>query len=122
VSLLLVTVGGLAGILARYGLGTAVPTVNLPWVTVAINVVGSFLLGALIPWGSHLSEPVRNGLAVGFCGSFTTFSTFSVEVFYDAHAGDTGFAMLYLAASVVGGILAAAVGYFTGRGLLHLTT
>jgi fluoride exporter len=120
VSLLLVAIGGLAGVLARYGLGTAVSTSNLPWMTVAINVAGSFILGAIIPWGSHLSEPVRNGLAVGFCG-FTTFSTFSVEVFYDSHAGDAGFAILYLAASVVGGVLAAAIGYYSGRGLLHLT-
>lgn len=120
-SLLLVAVGGLVGVLARYGLGTTVSTSNLPWVTVAINVAGSFILGAIIPWGSHLSEPVRNGLAVGFCGGFTTFSTFSVEVFYDSHAGDAGFAVLYLAASVVGGVLAAATGYYAGRGLLHLT-
>jgi CrcB protein len=121
VSLLLVGIGGLAGVLARYGLGTTVSTGNLPWMTVAINVAGSFVLGAIIPWGGHLSEPVRNGLAVGFCGGFTTFSTFSVEVFYDSHAGDTGFAILYLAASIVGGVLAAAIGYYTGRGLLHLT-
>jgi CrcB protein len=121
VSFLLVTVGGLAGVLARYGLGTSVSTHGLPWVTVAINLVGSFILGAIIPWGSHLSEPVRSGLAVGFCGGFTTFSTFSAEVFFDSHAGDAGFALLYLAASVIGGVLAAALGYYAGRGLLHLT-
>jgi CrcB protein len=115
VSLLLVAVGGLAGVLARYGLGTTVSTANLPWITVAINVAGSFVLGALLPLGAHLSEPVRNGLAVGFCGGFTTFSTLSVEVFFNARSGDSGFAVLYLAASIVGGVAAAALGYYAGR-------
>jgi fluoride exporter len=114
-SVLLVSVGGLAGVLARYGLGTAVSTANLPWITVAINVVGSFVLGMLLPLGTHLSEPVRNGLAVGFCGGFTTFSTFSVEVFFNARSGDTGFVAVYLAASIAGGIAAAALGYYFGR-------
>jgi CrcB protein len=117
VSLLLVGIGGLAGVLARYGLGTTVSTANLPWMTVMINVAGSFVLGALLPLSTHLSEPVRNGLAIGFCGGFTTFSTLSVEVFFNAKTGDTGFALLYLAASIVGGVLAAALGYYGGRAL-----
>jgi CrcB protein len=83
--------------------------------TVAINVAGSFVLGALLPLGDHLSAPVRNGLAVGFCGGFTTFSTLSVEVFFNARSGDSGFAILYLAASIVGGVAAAALGYYAGR-------
>jgi fluoride exporter len=57
----------------------------------------------------------RHGLSIGLLGGFTTFSTFSVEIFYDTHGGDGGFALLYLAASVIGGIAAAAVGYYVGR-------
>jgi CrcB protein len=116
-TLLAVAVAGLAGVLARYGLGTAVGPAHTPWMTVAINVVGSFILGALIPLGDHLPHAIRNGLAVGFCGGFTTFSTFSVEVFYDAHSGDTGFAALYFIASLAGGVAAAAAGYYAGRAL-----
>jgi CrcB protein len=104
-----------AGVLARYGLGTAVPTDRLPWMTVAINVFGSFLLGFLLPLGDQMSAPVRNGLSIGLLGGFTTFSTFSVEVFYDIHSGDSSFALLYLAASVVGGVAAAGLGYYAGR-------
>ncbi len=111
----LVAAGGVLGVLARYGLGTAVSGDRLPWMTVAINLAGSFALGFLVPFGDQLPEPVRNGLGVGLLGGFTTFSTFSVEVFYDAHGGDSGFALLYLAASVIGGIAAAGLGYYAGR-------
>jgi CrcB protein len=115
VALLCVSLGGLAGVLARYGLGQTVSTANTPWMTLAINVTGSFVLGAALPWGHRLSEPVRDGIAIGFCGGFTTFSTLSVEVFYNARAGDGGYALLYLTASIAAGILAAAVGYYLGR-------
>jgi CrcB protein len=115
VTVLLVAIGGVVGVLARYGLGTTVSASALPWMTVAINVAGSFALGFLLPLGDELSEPVRNGLGIGLLGGFTTFSTFSVEVFYDAHGGDAGFALLYLAASVAGGVAAAALGYYAGR-------
>ena len=111
----LVALGGVIGVLARYGLGTTVSGDGRAWMTVAINVAGSFALGFLLPLGDELSEPVRNGLGVGLLGGFTTFSTFSLEVFFDAKSGDGGFALLYLVASVVGGIAAAGLGYYAGR-------
>jgi fluoride ion exporter CrcB/FEX len=46
-------------------------------------------------------------------------STVSVEVFYDAHTGDSGFAVLYLAVSIAGGLIGAAAGYYAGRALAH---
>ena len=118
-TVLAVGVAGLAGVLARYALGNAVSPTNTPWMTLAINVAGSFVLGALIPLGDDLPGPLRQGIAAGFCGGFTTFSTFSVEVFYDAHAGDAGFAILYLGASIAGGLAGAAIGYYAGRALAH---
>jgi fluoride exporter len=119
VTVLAVGLAGLAGVLARYGLGTLVTQTNTPWMTLAINVAGSVVLGALIPLGDGLPAPLRAGIAIGFCGGFTTFSTVTVEVFYDAHAGDTGFALLYLATSIVGGLAGAALGYYAGRALAH---
>jgi fluoride exporter len=103
--------------MARYGLGTLVNTDQLPWMTVAINVVASFCLGFLLPLGDELSAPVRNGLSIGLLGGFSTFSTFTVEIFYDAHSGDSGFALLYVAASLIGGVAAAALGYYSGRAI-----
>lgn len=55
---------------------------NLPYGTLFVNIVGSFLLGLLVATGfrgDYFSPEVRIGLAVGFMGGFTTFSTFSYE-------------------------------------------
>ncbi len=117
VTVLLVAVGGVIGVLARYGLGTTVSPVNAPWMVLAINVAGSFMLGALVPWSAHLSEPIRAGLMAGFAGGFTTFSTVSVQVFLDARGGDTSLALLYVAASIAGGVAAAALGFYAARAI-----
>lgn len=102
--------------LARYGLSSAFPGDALPWVTVAINVVGSFVLGALVvvDWSS---TEVRTALGVGFLGGFTTFSTFSVQAVVDVDAGEPGRALLYVGLSVVLGSAAAALGYSLAHSL-----
>src|SRR5918997_5634279 len=112
---LLVAVGGLLGVLARFGLSRlTLHQESLLWTTVGINVAGSFLLGLLVaePW---FSRDVREGIGVGFLGGFTTFSTFSVQVVLDVEAGEPWRAAGYMAASVVGGIAAAACGFALGR-------
>ena len=111
----LVAAGGLAGVLARYGITRlTLHTEALLWSTVAINVVGSFLLGLLVG-GAWFSRDVREGIGVGFLGGFTTFSTFSVQIVLEADGGRPGIAALYLAASVLGGIAAATAGYALAR-------
>ena len=112
---LLVAVGGVLGVLARFGLSRlTLHHGSLLWTTVGINIVGSFLLGLLAaePW---FSRDVREGIGVGFLGGFTTFSTFSVQIVLEVDAGEPGRAALYLAASVVGGVAAAAAGFALGR-------
>ncbi|HYI80163.1 MAG TPA: CrcB family protein [Thermoleophilaceae bacterium] len=109
-----VGVAGMGGVLARYALSTPFHGSTLPWVTVAINVAGSFLLGVLVT-ASGLSGELRTALGVGFLGGFTTFSTFSVQVVLDVDAGEPGRALLYVAASLVLGIVAATAGYVLGR-------
>ncbi len=114
---LLVAVGGVLGVLARHGVARLAPDpAAVLWSTVSINVAGSFLLGLLVA-GDWLSRELRDALGVGFLGGFTTFSTFSVHVVLDLDGGRTGRAVLYLAASVLGGIAAAACGYALGRAL-----
>ena len=111
---LMVGLAGLAGVLARYGISSGFHGDVLPWVTVAINVAGSFALGVLV--SSHNFSPdVRTVAGVGFLGGFTTFSTFSVQLFLDLEAGEPVRALLYGAASVLLGLGAAACGYYLGR-------
>jgi fluoride exporter len=118
VTALLVAIAGAAGVLARYGVGRLVDPDTLPTATVAINVTGSALLGFLVAAGGSLAPEIRTALAVGLLGGFTTFSTFSVDVFLDIDSGRAGEALVYTAASVVLGVAAAAGGYFAGRAVV----
>ena len=112
---LLVGAGGLLGVLARYGITRAtLHTDWLLWSTVAINVGGSFLLGLLVA-EQWFSRDLREAIGVGFLGGFTTFSTFSVQAVLETDGGRPGLALAYVAASVIGGIAAAAAGYALGK-------
>ena len=114
---LFVAVGGLLGVLSRWGIyRLTAGTEGLIWSTVGINIAGSFLLGLLVA-ENWFDTDLREGLGVGFLGGFTTFSTFSVQIVLEADAGEPGRAAVYLLASVVGGIAAAALGYVLGRRL-----
>jgi CrcB protein len=115
VTTLLVGIGGVGGVLARFGIGRLTAHHStLVWSTVGINIAGSFLLGLLAASG-WFSRDVREGIGVGFLGGFTTFSTFSVQAVIEVDAGRPGRAFAYVAASVVGGLVAAAAGYMLGR-------
>lgn len=117
VTALLVAVAGAGGVLARYGISSIVHGDALPWVTVAINVAGSFALGMLVV--AHSTSPeLRTTLGVGFLGGFTTFSTFSVQAFLDVEAGALGRALVLVLVTVTAGIVAAAGGYYAGRAVL----
>ena len=113
----LVGAGGVIGVLARYGIGRATAgTDALIWSTVGINVVGSFLLGVLAA-GAWFTNDAREALGVGVLGGFTTFSTFSVQFVLEAEGGRAGIAIVYVLASVLGGLAAAWAGYALGRTL-----
>ena len=86
--------------------------VLFPWGTLAINVLGSFAIGAVIALaGIRIVAPdARLFLAVGVLGGFTTFSTFSYDTLGLVNEGAFLQAGLYVGISVVGGILAAFAG------------
>jgi fluoride exporter len=110
----LVAFGGAFGSVARYGIGVAFGEAKWPAATLAINVVGSFLLGVVLTLGvARLSADVRIGLGVGVLGGFTTYSTFS----HDAATLDRRGAVIYVVLSVVLGIAAALAGRSLGNRL-----
>jgi len=113
-TVLLVVLAGAAGVLARYGLSAPLSGTPLLWATCALNVAGSFALGLLVG-ADRFSDDTRTVLGTGFLGGFTTFSTFSLQAFLEADDGHAGRAALYVLASVLLGIAAAAGGYALAR-------
>jgi fluoride exporter len=107
-ALALVAAGGVAGATVRWGVFEVSGTDgSFPWWTLLVNVAGCLLIGLLL----GVPEPVRLGLATGFCGGLTTFSTFAVDTAALLDAGDTGIAAAYVASSVVVGVLAVVAGW-----------
>jgi fluoride exporter len=75
---------GALGSLTRYGLGLLARDWfggAFPWGTLVVNTLGSFLLGLVVSlaFSGRVSESARLAIGVGFCGAFTTFSTFELE-------------------------------------------
>lgn len=93
---------------------------GFPWGTLSVNVLGSFLIGLLAamlageggPWRNHAA---RQFLLAGFCGGFTTFSIFSLELLLFAMAGDLALAGGYLAGCLVLWLAAAWLGLVVGE-------
>jgi fluoride exporter len=111
-NLLLVAFGGAAGSVLRYLCQRSLNTLSIPWGTLLVNILGSLLIGLL--WGlftRHIDEQKRLLLVTGFCGGFTTFSTFTYEgVQMLSDHRWLNFA-LYTGGSVVAGLLATYYGY-----------
>ncbi len=87
---------------------------GFPFGTLCINVVGSFLIGIMVALAGErvqaLSEAGRFFLAIGFCGGFTTFSTFSLETLTMLQSGRIGGAAVYVAVSIIGCVVGTALG------------
>lgn len=115
-----ISLGGVLGGLARYGLSVAFPAAagGFPWATFAINVSGCLLIGALMVAVSEVWSAyplVRPFLGVGVLGGFTTFSTYAVDFVRLVQASAPGTAFAYLAGTLVAALAAVWVGITVTR-------
>jgi len=118
-NLILVFIGGGFGSVLRYLIGKYLnsPTTGIPYGTFAANIVGSLCIGIILGLAAKnmLSENQILLLATGFCGGFTTFSTFAYENHVFLKTGDfTSFAV-YTIASFIMGFLAVFGGVFIAK-------
>ena len=117
-----IAAGGALGSVARFWMSIAVAAVTgprFPWGTIAINVIGSFVIGLVAfmaePWGRvPLSFDLRAFILVGVCGGFTTFSSFSLQTLELARTGHWLGAGLNIVLSLVLCLIAVWAGYALG--------
>lgn len=121
----LVFLGGTLGTAARVALGRLVPPVAaIPVATGAINVVGAFLLGLLLERLARAGpddrwrRDLRLGVGTGMLGGFTTYSALATDTATLVSAGRAAAAIGYALATLVLGLLAAAMGVWCGRRLI----
>lgn len=110
-NILLVGFGGAFGSVCRYLIAKMIEG-TFPWSTMIVNILGSLLIGMLVGLTGKgmLSPEMKLLLVTGFCGGFTTFSTFANESFGMLKTGDALIAALYVGVSVAVGIFAVFLG------------
>jgi len=113
--------GGILGTFARYSLAGVVYRVfgtTFPFGTLVVNLIGCFLIGIFAVFAEEkllLGPTARMFLMIGFCGAFTTFSTFILETSNLTRDGENLYAFLNIALSVILGFLVFRLGVSLAR-------
>lgn len=114
-----IALGGMLGAIGRFAVSEAwaTPISAFPWAMFTINVTGCFALGTLMAYvvarPERIHPHVRPLLGTGLIGGYTSFSTYAVDVHHLLIARHPGLALAYLAASVIVGLAAVALGRAT---------
>ena len=121
----LVAIGGALGASLRYGVGLAVTDhggVSGAWATLFVNVVGSFVLGALMGWFASRELALENTLwllvGVGMMGAFTTFSAFSRDTVHMFMTGELIKGLVFAGLNMIGALAAFTVGLLALKRML----
>lgn len=117
---LLVMIGGAIGSAGRYAIGKTTFHAlgpDYPWGTLAVNLIGGFLMGVLAGTLARTggTEQTRLLIGVGILGGFTTFSSFSLDAVTMIERGQWGVAIAYALVSVIGSVVALFGGLFLVR-------
>ena len=121
---LAIAFGGALGALGRHFVSVQIENwfgSSIPWATLVVNVIGSFLLGVLYEAGTIMWQPtveLKAFLTIGLLGAFTTFSTFSMDVVVLAERGAWFTAGIYVIGSVIISVLGLVLGIAATRGSL----
>ncbi len=117
-----VAAGGALGALLRFSvslLSTKILSGNYPWATFIVNIIGAFIIGFL--WGIfervEASKHLKSFALIGVIGSFTTFSTLSLDTVKLMQAGQTKTALAYIGVTNVLGISMVILGYIAAQRL-----
>ena len=114
-----VGIAGSMGAILRYLIGVSLLTnSSFPYGTLTINLIGSFLLAWLTTnlfKRLSISPIIATAVGTGFVGSFTTFSTLSVETIKMFQAGNILLGLLYLLVSICGGLLMSRLGFIVNK-------
>jgi CrcB protein len=120
---LLIAVGGALGAMLRYFIGVVAAErfgPRFPVGTLSINLSACFMIGLVLEYLNHhtgVNPAWRYAFAIGFIGAFSTFSTFEWETWSDLTNGAFWLGILYVAVSLIAGLIAVALGAFTARSL-----
>lgn len=116
-SLIWVGLGGMLGSMARFLAGQMIKVNGFPLSTLLVNLIGSLLIGWLMARAGRemLTNDARLLLVVGLCGGFTTLSALSWENLQFLQAGKYLYCLGYTLATVAGGLLLTALGYYWGK-------
>ena len=109
-----VGLGGAMGSMLRYTASLLINSRYFPYSTLAVNVIGSFIIGLVLGLSAKQESLLHNWklfLATGICGGFTTFSSFSAENVELLQTGKYSLALTYTCASIIFGIAAAWLGF-----------
>jgi len=120
---LFIALGGALGSLARYIVGTSVSNrmgLRFPYGTLLINISACLIIGLsleILNRHANINPALRYLIPIGFVGAYSTFSTFEWEIFTSLNSGAFWVAILYVASSLVFGLIAVALGAAMGRAL-----
>ncbi|MEK3980929.1 fluoride efflux transporter CrcB [Psychrobacillus sp. FSL K6-2836] len=105
-------IAGALGAIARYSIGVImISESGFPFGTLLVNLVGCYALAFITSRTLPFSNKLKSAIGTGFLGSFTTFSTFSVETIAMIENEQVVLAIIYITLSIVGGIIISNFGW-----------